>query len=252
MLKGIIASTVIATSSAMGCPADCDGDGELSVLDFLCYQELFQSGTEEADMNGDGILNVLDFVAYQAAFQEGCPKVVEVIATGFAYDAKNNVTPATILYLWDDTNADVLKYDDVIMEYRGISVGTGAKLNALINDLPDVEPGETVEMIVLREGEKIAVKPVAFVAEVPANDEEATSKTTTLGDDPGEGPHWCRTVSDTVCRCEPDDADATFCDFTVWRKMDDELGIQVIVRTHCKDTDGDDCDSTPPLEEKGK
>jgi hypothetical protein len=54
------------------CEADCDCDGTLNILDFVCFQGLFQSGDEAADANGDGVLNILDFVAYQVAFQEGC------------------------------------------------------------------------------------------------------------------------------------------------------------------------------------
>jgi len=55
------------------CPADCNGDGVLNILDFVCFQGLFQSGDDDADFNGDGVLNILDFVAFQGAFVEGCP-----------------------------------------------------------------------------------------------------------------------------------------------------------------------------------
>ena len=54
------------------CFADCNGDGQLSILDFVCYQGLFQSGDMAADCNGDGALSILDFVCFQGAFQEGC------------------------------------------------------------------------------------------------------------------------------------------------------------------------------------
>ena len=54
------------------CPADCDGNATLNVLDFVCYQQLFQSGDGAADCNADGMLNILDFVCFQGLFQAGC------------------------------------------------------------------------------------------------------------------------------------------------------------------------------------
>jgi hypothetical protein len=54
------------------CPADFNGDGELSILDFVVFQLAFVDGDESADFNGDGELNVLDFVSFQLAFVEGC------------------------------------------------------------------------------------------------------------------------------------------------------------------------------------
>jgi hypothetical protein len=56
-----------------GCFADCDANGTLNILDFICYQSFFQSGDPGADCNGDGVLNILDFICFQSAFQAGCP-----------------------------------------------------------------------------------------------------------------------------------------------------------------------------------
>lgn len=55
------------------CPADLDGDGELTVADFVEYQGLFASGDARADFDGDGVLTFYDFLAYLNAFQAGCP-----------------------------------------------------------------------------------------------------------------------------------------------------------------------------------
>lgn len=55
------------------CDADCDMDGELTILDFVCFQNLFAGGDLGADCDGNGELNILDFVCYQAAFVKGCP-----------------------------------------------------------------------------------------------------------------------------------------------------------------------------------
>ena len=55
------------------CLADCDANGELNVLDFVCYQGLFQAGDMAADCDNNRQLNILDFVCFQGAFQAGCP-----------------------------------------------------------------------------------------------------------------------------------------------------------------------------------
>lgn len=55
------------------CPADLDGDGELTVADFVEYQRLFAAGDSRADFDGDGVLTFFDFLAYLNAFQAGCP-----------------------------------------------------------------------------------------------------------------------------------------------------------------------------------
>jgi hypothetical protein len=57
----------------LACPADCNADGALNILDFVCYQLLFQSDDLAADCNADGALSILDFVCFQGLFQAGCP-----------------------------------------------------------------------------------------------------------------------------------------------------------------------------------
>lgn len=54
------------------CYGDCDGDGELTVFDLLCYMNLFQDGDDLADCNQDGTLNVFDFICFQSHFSAGC------------------------------------------------------------------------------------------------------------------------------------------------------------------------------------
>lgn len=54
------------------CYADFNGDGELSILDFVAFQTAFSAGDESADCNDDGSLSVLDFVCFQGAFVVGC------------------------------------------------------------------------------------------------------------------------------------------------------------------------------------
>ncbi|MEQ8316280.1 MAG: S8 family serine peptidase [Phycisphaerales bacterium] len=55
------------------CRADFDGDGELTLFDFLALQSSFASGEARADFDGDGLLTIFDFLAFQSAFESGCP-----------------------------------------------------------------------------------------------------------------------------------------------------------------------------------
>lgn len=60
------------------CIADCNGDGEINILDFICFQANFEADDlETADCNDDGELNILDFICFQTEFEaaiaKGCP-----------------------------------------------------------------------------------------------------------------------------------------------------------------------------------
>lgn len=57
----------------LSCPADCNKDGTLDILDFVCFVALFQAGDPAADCNDDGAFTILDFICFQALFMEGCP-----------------------------------------------------------------------------------------------------------------------------------------------------------------------------------
>ncbi|UYV12340.1 MAG: hypothetical protein NCW75_13695 [Phycisphaera sp.] len=54
------------------CFADCDGDGSLTLFDFLCFQNQFDAGDLAADCDGDGILTLFDFLCFQNEFDAGC------------------------------------------------------------------------------------------------------------------------------------------------------------------------------------
>ena len=56
-----------------GCRADIDGDGSLTIFDFLAFQNLFDAGDLGADFDGDGSLTIFDFLAFQNEFDAGCP-----------------------------------------------------------------------------------------------------------------------------------------------------------------------------------
>jgi len=55
------------------CAADIDGDGELTLFDFLAFQNLFDAGDPAADFDGDGSLTLFDFLSFQNEFDGGCP-----------------------------------------------------------------------------------------------------------------------------------------------------------------------------------
>ncbi|MEQ8845171.1 MAG: GC-type dockerin domain-anchored protein [Phycisphaerales bacterium] len=55
-----------------GCRADFDGDGQLTIFDFLAFQNAFDAGDPLADFDGDGSLTIFDFLAFQNEFDAGC------------------------------------------------------------------------------------------------------------------------------------------------------------------------------------
>ncbi|MEQ8845189.1 MAG: EF-hand domain-containing protein [Phycisphaerales bacterium] len=61
-----------ASGQSAACPADCDGDGSLTLFDFLCFQSAFASGDPAADCDGDGSLTLFDFLCFQSDFARGC------------------------------------------------------------------------------------------------------------------------------------------------------------------------------------
>ncbi|MFG0285241.1 MAG: GC-type dockerin domain-anchored protein [Phycisphaerales bacterium JB039] len=54
------------------CRVDLDGDGVLTLFDFLTFFNLFAAGDLAADFDGDGALTLFDFLAFQDEFGAGC------------------------------------------------------------------------------------------------------------------------------------------------------------------------------------
>ncbi|MEQ9095211.1 MAG: GC-type dockerin domain-anchored protein [Phycisphaerales bacterium] len=79
MRRTVLAVLAIAglASVSNACPADLDGDGSLTIFDFLAFQNFFDAGDPIADFDGDGDLTLFDFLAYQNAFDAGCPSAVQ-------------------------------------------------------------------------------------------------------------------------------------------------------------------------------
>ena len=69
---GVQVALPFAVYGSSACPADCDGDGTLTIFDFLCFQNAFAAGDASADCDGDGAVTAADFACFQSAFMAGC------------------------------------------------------------------------------------------------------------------------------------------------------------------------------------
>ncbi|MEO0630684.1 MAG: GC-type dockerin domain-anchored protein, partial [Planctomycetota bacterium] len=54
------------------CPADVNGDGELSPADFNAWVIAFNTQSDACDQNGDGLCSPGDFNAWVLNFNAGC------------------------------------------------------------------------------------------------------------------------------------------------------------------------------------
>ena len=54
------------------CYPDCEGDDDLDVFDFLCFQSTFAQQTPYADCENDGDHDIFDFLCFMNAFADGC------------------------------------------------------------------------------------------------------------------------------------------------------------------------------------
>ena len=54
------------------CRPDIDGDGQLTIFDFLEFQNAFAAQDPIADFDGDGQFTLFDFLEFQNAFAAGC------------------------------------------------------------------------------------------------------------------------------------------------------------------------------------
>ena len=103
--------------------------------------------------------------------ETGCTQAPgSIIGTGFAFDPHDTEGPAQILFLYDDLNEGIFEPNDIILEYRGQEVHTGEELFQLIQTLPDVNPGDTIPMRLLRGGGDFIAEPVADIQpqQIPA------------------------------------------------------------------------------------
>ena len=64
---------VCQESAGWSCYADCDSNGVLDILDFLCFQHAYVAGDPYADCDRDGQWTLIDFICFQNAFVSGFP-----------------------------------------------------------------------------------------------------------------------------------------------------------------------------------
>lgn len=73
-LAPAVAYSHALVGARLGCAADLDGDGSVTVLDFTRFLNSYADGNlRECDFDGDGLLNVRDFGAFLNAATEACP-----------------------------------------------------------------------------------------------------------------------------------------------------------------------------------
>jgi hypothetical protein len=66
----VTSESAVLTSNC--CPADFDGDGFVTGVDFDLYVQAFESGDASADFDHDGFVTGVDFDEYVVAFGTGC------------------------------------------------------------------------------------------------------------------------------------------------------------------------------------
>jgi hypothetical protein len=71
-LPGIPVENIARWRCTGACLADCDGSGDLTFFDFLCFQNQFAAMDPGADCDGDTAFTFFDFLCFQNAFAAGC------------------------------------------------------------------------------------------------------------------------------------------------------------------------------------
>ncbi|MFI4917812.1 MAG: GC-type dockerin domain-anchored protein [Phycisphaerales bacterium JB060] len=70
--SGAVVGILVEGQPDLPCRPDLDGDGQLTIFDFLAFQNLFDAGDLQADFDGDRDLTIFDFLAFQNEFDTGC------------------------------------------------------------------------------------------------------------------------------------------------------------------------------------
>ncbi len=63
---------ILEGTSGGVCYADCEGDGDVDIFDFLCFQGEYAGKSSYSDCEGDGDWDVFDFLCFQSAYSTGC------------------------------------------------------------------------------------------------------------------------------------------------------------------------------------
>ncbi|MCA9278026.1 MAG: hypothetical protein H6815_04470 [Phycisphaeraceae bacterium] len=55
------------------CYADCDGNGTLTIFDYICFGTAYAAGSAYADCDGNGVFTIFDYICFGTAYAAGCP-----------------------------------------------------------------------------------------------------------------------------------------------------------------------------------
>ena len=129
-------------------------------------------GYPDGDLNKDCVVNLYDFAIFADEWLEttgaggGGGGGRQIVGVGFVFDPEDTKGPAQIVQLYDQTSAQgLLDTNDIIEEYRGVTITSGAHLNSVIESMNDVSVGQPVPMVIVKSG-TITSKYVAPVAQL--------------------------------------------------------------------------------------
>lgn len=63
----------MAHLNTIGCTADLDCDGSLTIFDQTAFANAFGASDPVADWDGDGSFTIFDYNAFGNVFEVGCP-----------------------------------------------------------------------------------------------------------------------------------------------------------------------------------
>jgi hypothetical protein len=214
-----VMNTMIVASDANYCgdwgylASDEDGDCDVDAYDFGYWAQRWLDCTDPTNAN--------------CGFET-------IVGVGFAFDGEDITGPAKIGFLQEDCGCVGLDANDIIIEYRGHTVSCGFTLLRTIEALPDVSVGQSVPMLVLKEGETTAVlvNPIAREIPVKASRGYSTNKRCNFG--------WIHGTNGTLkktCYC----VTGPYICARGWNARRNKNGKIMEVRYHCADTGGNVC-----------
>jgi hypothetical protein len=191
------------------------------------------------DANLDCVVNLEDLGVVASEWlqdtdpQSGLCQPEYIVGIGMVFDHEDTTGPSKLLHMLDccDGSSGLLDPNDVILRYRGVDIYCGAQLYGVIQALPDLTPGETVTMEVIKEGHTYS-KPVTAIADqidvVQARGNSTNKRCV------GVRVHE---TDKLYCRCT---TGPYICAYA-WQARRDKNGKIIELREHCADTGGNVC-----------
>jgi len=146
------------------CPGDCNGDGDATILDFVCFQNAWQEQKPKGDCNDDGLFSILDFVCFQGhwvSFAAGACVPDPLFDDFDAYDSGADICglcPSGCWTSWDD-NPDAcaqVSSDHAFSGFNSLLVdGTSGPIGDDVVYEFDIDDGQwTLEQMVYVPGDQ--------------------------------------------------------------------------------------------------